>query len=197
MPTKHKPGLITVTRADGTKAIQQPIGGRRAVPASLQRAVFARDGLCCRYCGYKHGDAKRFEIDHVIPVVFGGCDEMSNLVVACKRCNQAKGVDEWRPMTVPAARRARGYRSPMVISTGNRERVETLYQTPWPMTRSPRPWSAYNNETSLKSTVFAEQKPKKRRNPPKKKSSSTVVVAPQVRTDRPVITSSKKPRLAP
>lgn len=50
-------------------------------------AVFARDGMRCRYCG----DSNDMTIDHVVPRCQGGSDSADNLVVACRRCNGRKG----------------------------------------------------------------------------------------------------------
>ena len=41
----------------------------------------------CVYCGTKEA---KFELDHVIPKSRGGSDRVSNLVLACRSCNQAK-----------------------------------------------------------------------------------------------------------
>eukprot|EP01024_Parvocaulis_polyphysoides_P069885 TRINITY_DN858_c0_g1_i7.p1 TRINITY_DN858_c0_g1~~TRINITY_DN858_c0_g1_i7.p1 ORF type:complete len:381 (-),score=12.95 TRINITY_DN858_c0_g1_i7:164-1306(-) len=43
----------------------------------------------CAYC-----DAKgvRLEVEHVVPKAKGGSDRVSNLVIACHKCNQAKGT---------------------------------------------------------------------------------------------------------
>ncbi len=102
--TVPKASHVIVTRADGSQVILQARGrSRRQVSVRFQRDVFARDGKCCRYCGYKHHDVGRFVIDHVKPVALGGCDELSNLVVACARCNRAKGTHTWRPLSVKGA----------------------------------------------------------------------------------------------
>ena len=54
--------------------------------ASLsRRAVFARDGHECQYCG---GLAD--SIDHVMPRSRGGRHEWENVAAACRRCNLAK-----------------------------------------------------------------------------------------------------------
>src|SRR5260221_4721972 len=42
----------------------------------------------CAHCGQQ---ATRFEVDHVIPKSRGGSDSLSNLVLGCRACNQAKG----------------------------------------------------------------------------------------------------------
>jgi 5-methylcytosine-specific restriction endonuclease McrA len=50
-----------------------------------RRAVFARDGHRCQYCG-----ASAENIDHVIPKSKGGLHAWDNVVAACRRCNTAK-----------------------------------------------------------------------------------------------------------
>ena len=50
-----------------------------------RRAVFARDGHQCQYCG---GVAD--SIDHVMPRSRGGRHEWENVAAACRRCNLHK-----------------------------------------------------------------------------------------------------------
>jgi 5-methylcytosine-specific restriction endonuclease McrA len=50
-----------------------------------RRAVFARDGHRCQYCG-AHADS----IDHVIPKSRGGQHCWDNVVAACRPCNTRK-----------------------------------------------------------------------------------------------------------
>ena len=50
-----------------------------------RRAVFARDGHRCQYCG---GAAEN--IDHVIPRSKGGLHAWDNVVAACRPCNSRK-----------------------------------------------------------------------------------------------------------
>lgn len=50
-----------------------------------RRAVFARDGHRCQYCG-----ASAENIDHVIPRSKGGRHAWDNVVAACRPCNTAK-----------------------------------------------------------------------------------------------------------
>ncbi|MDQ1602429.1 MAG: hypothetical protein QOE01_274, partial [Actinomycetota bacterium] len=57
---------------------------RGPVPLT-RRAVFARDGGRCVYCG---GAAT--SIDHVVPRSRGGGHEWNNVVSACRRCNHVK-----------------------------------------------------------------------------------------------------------
>lgn len=72
--------------------------GNRLFPdgwQDIKAAVYRRDGRECQYCGANDGP---FHIDHVIPRIKGGKDELDNLVVACASCNLSKGsksVAEW------------------------------------------------------------------------------------------------------
>lgn len=50
-----------------------------------RRAIFARDGHRCQYCG---GAAE--SIDHVIPRSRGGPHSWDNVVAACRPCNSRK-----------------------------------------------------------------------------------------------------------
>jgi len=50
-----------------------------------RRAVFARDGHRCQYCG-----ASAENIDHVIPKSRGGRHAWDNVVAACRPCNSRK-----------------------------------------------------------------------------------------------------------
>ena len=50
-----------------------------------RRAVFARDGSRCQYCG-----AAAENIDHVIPRSKGGTHTWDNVVAACRPCNTRK-----------------------------------------------------------------------------------------------------------
>jgi 5-methylcytosine-specific restriction endonuclease McrA len=66
-----------------------------------RRALFARDGGRCAYCGRPAAT-----IDHVVPRSRGGRHEWDNVVSACHRCNHVKGdrvIAElgWRLRTVP------------------------------------------------------------------------------------------------
>ena len=47
----------------------------------------------CQKCAFQNGKSiqTRLEIDHVVPKSKGGSDRVSNLVVACRDCNQKKG----------------------------------------------------------------------------------------------------------
>ncbi len=52
-----------------------------------RRAVFARDGWTCQYCGSR----SNLTVDHVIPRSKGGNSSWENIVASCAPCNRRKG----------------------------------------------------------------------------------------------------------
>lgn len=72
--------------------------------ALSRRAVMARDGHRCQYCG-----ARADSIDHVVPRSRGGLHTWENVVAACRPCNvrkrdrllQDSGMRLKQPPTVP------------------------------------------------------------------------------------------------
>src|SRR6058998_1151848 len=53
-----------------------------------RRALFARDGWRCVYCGTSSG---RLTLDHVVPRSRGGDSVWENVVTSCAPCNHKKG----------------------------------------------------------------------------------------------------------
>jgi len=62
---------------------------RRAVPVSISRAVYLRDGRRCQDCGNTRGE---FHLDHRVPFSKGGETTIENLQVLCRACNLSKGA---------------------------------------------------------------------------------------------------------
>lgn len=62
----------------------------RYTPPLSNRALFRRDENLCLYCGTQFLD-RDLSRDHVKPLALGGEDTWSNVVTACKRCNNHKG----------------------------------------------------------------------------------------------------------
>ena len=73
----HVIRLITYVRVP--RAVQRKIS---------RRALFARDGWRCVYCG--DGSA-RLTLDHVVPRSRGGDSVWENVVTSCAPCNLRKG----------------------------------------------------------------------------------------------------------
>jgi len=59
------------------------------VPALDNRELFNRDKRTCMYCTETLGD-RHLTRDHVIPISRGGLDIWTNVVTACRACNQRK-----------------------------------------------------------------------------------------------------------
>lgn len=63
-----------------------------AVSSLSRRVVRERARLRCEYC---HADERwqfiRFTIDHILPRSVGGSDNVDNLALACRNCNERRG----------------------------------------------------------------------------------------------------------
>lgn len=67
---------------------------------ALRIRILERDGYACVYCGRRPPEVV-LEVDHVLPRVLGGRDEATNLVTACRDCNNGKRAELLRlPETV-------------------------------------------------------------------------------------------------
>lgn len=60
-------------------------------PKGMKQQLMRRQDNTCVYCGYRR-TAPSFDIDHIIPVVRGGPNDIGNLQVICRPCNQRKGL---------------------------------------------------------------------------------------------------------
>lgn len=69
-----------------------------------RKNILLRDNHTCQYCGIPF-EAKRLTIDHVIPKSKGGRNEWSNLVAACKPCNNRKASKSPEEAGMPLPRR--------------------------------------------------------------------------------------------
>ena len=76
-PWPHVIRLVTYVRVP--RAVQRKIS---------RRALFARDGWRCVYCGTAGG---RLTLDHVVPRSRGGDSVWENVVTSCAPCNLKKG----------------------------------------------------------------------------------------------------------
>lgn len=58
-------------------------------PPMNNRTLFKRDGHLCMYCG-EHFPVSELSRDHVTPLSQGGRDAWTNVITACRRCNNHK-----------------------------------------------------------------------------------------------------------
>ncbi len=77
--------IPTIIATDGTIQYSD-----HHVPAVCNRLLFRRDRNICMYCGDQYS-AERLTRDHILPRSRGGKEKWTNLVAACRRCNQRKG----------------------------------------------------------------------------------------------------------
>jgi 5-methylcytosine-specific restriction endonuclease McrA len=72
---------------------------RSKIPEAIQQQVRRRANYLCEYCHASElWQYVRFTVDHVVPVIEGGPDNLENLALACFHCNRCKwkyqqGVD--------------------------------------------------------------------------------------------------------
>jgi hypothetical protein len=63
--------------------------GDRTAYASFVRYVATAPGLSCYWCGRTVPIGKR-HVDHIIPIVKGGADDVGNVCCSCESCNHRK-----------------------------------------------------------------------------------------------------------
>jgi hypothetical protein len=73
----------------------------------FKQVVRVRAQYLCEYChSSERLSASRFTVDHITPRSLGGSDELNNLALACRRCNERRynfvaGIDPETQETVP------------------------------------------------------------------------------------------------
>ena len=79
-------GLIPVDVA-GMPAALEIKPRRAAIPRTVQREVWQRDGGRCVECATK----EKLCFDHIVPFSRGGSNSVRNLQLLCEQCNLSKG----------------------------------------------------------------------------------------------------------
>ncbi len=77
-----------------------------AISDTIRQTVRERANYLCEYChSPERLSANRFTIDHIIPKSLSGSDEIDNLALTCRRCNERRynlaGVDPETQEIVP------------------------------------------------------------------------------------------------
>jgi len=68
----------------------------RSAAYQRQRERILTTEPLCRYCRIDGLITPATILDHVLALSLGGTNDLSNLCPACKRCNDAKALDERR-----------------------------------------------------------------------------------------------------
>jgi 5-methylcytosine-specific restriction endonuclease McrA len=97
----------------------RPAVRRRAIPASVRREVWARDGGRCTFVGsngHRCATRRRLEYDHVVPVAHGGEATAERMRLRCRAHNQLEAERtfgrDFMKKKREAARRTTGSRRP-------------------------------------------------------------------------------------
>lgn len=86
---KHSNILITV------RSIQRQLKKLNLTRGLIRHEIMRRDGFRCVLCG-QDASNDRLEVDHIIPVVAGGTNDIKNLRTLCSECNKGKMLLEER-----------------------------------------------------------------------------------------------------
>ncbi len=61
------------------------------VSEAIRAQVVTQAGGVCEYCRYpEEFNSGRFAVDHILPRVLGGADNLNNLALSCRNCNKRK-----------------------------------------------------------------------------------------------------------
>jgi 5-methylcytosine-specific restriction endonuclease McrA len=63
---------------------------RNEIDLGKRFKVFQRDGYRCQICGASAEQGVTLQVDHKVPVIKGGTNQLNNLWVLCFDCNQGK-----------------------------------------------------------------------------------------------------------
>ncbi|MDP2816038.1 MAG: HNH endonuclease [Rectinemataceae bacterium] len=85
----HRGEITRAQLLEGNTDIPQ----RRSLPLDVRWQVLKRDNYCCVVCGANPAAHHSVElhIDHIVPVIRGGTNDLSNLRTLCDQCNIGKG----------------------------------------------------------------------------------------------------------
>lgn len=91
---------------------------RKPIPKKARKAVYAKYGGRCAYCG-RELLYKEMQVDHLEPVAFmRGGNGIGNLMPACRRCNFYKGcfsLEGFREQLAEIPRRLREHKNHSMI----------------------------------------------------------------------------------
>lgn len=87
----NRKGVQSLLELHPVIAIKGKTYPRRYTPPLSNPTLFQRDANLCLYCGERFSSGKLTR-DHIIPVSRGGQDAWTNVVSACRACNNHKSA---------------------------------------------------------------------------------------------------------
>jgi ATP-dependent helicase IRC3 len=72
----------------------QPANTSTELTEEEKKQVKQRDGYTCLCCDAQRGKSVKLQIDHIIPLKFGGETNLENSQTLCSLCNNHKGINE-------------------------------------------------------------------------------------------------------
>lgn len=68
-------------------------------------AIYIRDEFKCQYCGrdLREADPRDVALDHLHPRCFGGSNDSTNLIMACRACNSGRQERPYTQYATPGA----------------------------------------------------------------------------------------------
>jgi len=79
-----------LTTSDPKEVRMAESDSNRPISVRTRFEIFKRDDFQCRYCGQRSPEVV-LEIDHIVPRVEGGTNDVLNLITSCWDCNRGKG----------------------------------------------------------------------------------------------------------
>lgn len=95
---------------------------RKSLGKKIRFEVFKRDSFTCQYCGAKAPDVI-LHADHIVPVIEGGADDITNLVTSCDSCNLGKGATRLTDDSIVEKKRKQ-----LLLLQSRREQIEMMYE---------------------------------------------------------------------
>lgn len=68
---------------------------------NLRFILACHDGKRCKHCGFRN--FKNLSVDHIVPRIFGGTDDLENLQILCRPCHNRK--DKKIPVLIDLAKK--------------------------------------------------------------------------------------------
>ena len=90
--TRQKTDLPATSRVKAIRKLEKKSAPVRPhIPSKIRHALYLRDHASCQNCGSREA----IQIDHILPFLRGGTNEISNLRLLCRSCNLRHAVETY------------------------------------------------------------------------------------------------------